>query len=466
MELTTGEIATCKTDLLSFSETMFKSKGHEFKRNWHHTLICSTLEKVLLGQIRRLIINIPPRYSKTELAVINFMAWSLGIVPESEFIHTSYSKRLAASNSWKVKSLCEDPVYKQIFPEMSIKDDTKARDEWRTDQGGIVYATGSGGTITGYGAGKMRDMFGGAIIIDDPHKASEANSEIIRQNVIDWFHETIESRCNSPTTPIILIMQRLHEEDLSGHLLDGGNGEVWNHLMIPALDDITGDALWEWKHTLGDLKRMERTNPYVYAGQYMQSPAPLGGGIFKNEWWKFYKVPPNYDWKIIVADTAQKEEEYNDFTVLQCWAYHEGNIYLLDQLRDRFESPELKTNVKAFWNKWVGSGIEVKGKLRCMYVEDKASGTGLIQDLRKETKIPVMPIERFKDKVTRAMDAAPYVSSGYVFLPEDAVWLSDYLAEMGRFTPLMTHKHDDQVDATIDAIEIMLRGPQSEAGTW
>jgi hypothetical protein len=268
-------------DLYFFSRWMFlKLRGYKWMQSPHHKIICDALMRVYRGECKRLIINIPPRYSKTELAVVNFMAWALGQNPDAEFIHTSYSTRLATNNAWKVRELVQSPDYLDIFPDTLLRNDSKAKDEWRTTAGGCVYATGSGGTITGYGAGKHRPEFGGAIIIDDPHKADEAKSDVIRQGVLEWFQNTLESRKNSPDTPIILIMQRLHENDLAGWLLNGGNGEEWEHICLPAIQE-DGSALWPEKHSREELDRMERAAPYVFAGQYLQRPAPPDGGVIK-----------------------------------------------------------------------------------------------------------------------------------------------------------------------------------------
>ena len=464
--LSTAERVECKTDLLAFTKASFAAiNGSEFIENWHHVRICEALERVVIGDIRRLIINMPPRYSKTELAVINFIAWSMGIFPDSEFIHASYSKRLATNNTWRARAVVESEIYREIFGKLSLREDSKAKDEWKTTNGGVVYAAGAEGTITGYGAGKMRPNFGGAIIIDDPHKASEANSEIRRDTVIDWFMTTMESRTNSTDTPIILVQQRFNKADLAGFLLGGGNGEHWEQLILPAIND-KNEPLWEHKHSLDQLRRIKKANPYVFAGQYMQEPSPLGGGIFKDEWWKFYEILPNVEYKIITADTAQKTAEHNDFSVFQCWGYFEGNIYLIDQLRGKWEAPDLRTQFKAFWNKHVGTGLQTVGRLRAAYIEDKASGTGLIQDLKKRQGIPVIAVGRSKDKVTRAMDMVSYVASGYVYLPQEAHWLSDYLEEFSSFTPLMRHAHDDQIDPTLDAIDILLRLSANRSDTW
>lgn len=453
MPMTPDEIATLRTDLLAFSQHMFQArKGTELLYNHHQKLICDELERVVIGKTKRLIINVPPRSGKTEIAVINFMAWCMGNWPDCEFIHASYSKRLATTNTWSARAIVEHEAYAEVFGKPQLRSDSNAKDEWRTQAGGIVYATGAEGTITGYGAGKMRKAFGGAIIIDDPHKAGEGNSDTMRQNVIDWFSTTMESRKNSNDTPIIVIMQRLHEMDLSGYLLDGGNGEQWRHVCIPAITP-EGESFWPGQFELENLQRMEKASPYVFAGQYMQRPAPIGGGLFKDAWWGFYSQVPELEYRVIYADTAQKTAEQNDYSVFQCWGKSKsGQAYLLDQLRGKWEAPELLVQARAFWQKH--RAVEGRGTLRAFKIEDKVSGTGLIQTLRREGA-PIQAIQRDRDKVTRAMDAAPSVEAGNVFLPRDAAWLSDFLAEASVFP---NGAHDDQLDPMMDAVSDMLLG--------
>ena len=450
--MTPSEIAENRTDLLTFTRTMFKArKGSEIKPNWHQEAICNALERVVIGDCKRLIINVPPRSGKTEIAVINFIAWCMGNFPDSEFIHSSYSKRLATANAYTVRAIMQHEKYLEVFGHTHMSGDSRAKDEFRTSQGGIVYATGAEGTITGYGAGKMREDFGGAIVIDDPHKAGEANSPTMRQNVLDWFATTMESRKNSRNTAIIVIMQRLHEEDLSGWLLAGGNGEQWEHLNIPALTEDE-QSFWPEQFDLETLHRIRDTNSYVFAGQYMQSPAPIGGGIFKDEWWQYYRVLPNIKYRTIYADTAQKTKEQNDYSVFQCWGMGEdGRIYLIDMVRGKWEAPELLVIAKAFWDKHKAEP-RIMGTLRQLKVEDKASGTGLIQQLRQK-KVPVVGIPRSIDKVSRAMDTAPHVQAGNVVLPQDSEWISDILNEATNFP---RGKFDDTLDPMMDAVSDML----------
>ena len=453
--LQADDYALLAAKLHNFSRYMFRSKRNiDMLDNWHQAKICKALQRVYTGRTTRLIINVPPRSGKTEVAVKAFIAWAMGLSPDSEFIHASYSKRLATANAYDIRAMMQHEAYKLVFPWLKLQDDSKAKDEFRTTAGGIVYATGAEGTITGYGASKMRDSFGGAIIIDDPHKAGEATSPVMRQSVIDWYQSTIQSRLNKPNGPIIIIMQRLHEEDLSGWLLNGGSGETWEHLVIPARDE-SGQSFWPEQFPPEMLDRLELTSPYVFAGQYMQRPAPIGGGIFKDEWWRFFDAMPPLKHRSIYADTAQKTKEQNDYSVFQCWGVTQDNqMVMLDMARGKWEAPELETMARAFWQKH--NSQTYYGPLRAFKVEDKVSGTGLIQKLKREG-IPIVPIQRNVDKVTRAFDAAPYIQSGNVYLMRSTPHLADFLAESAVFP---NGSHDDMIDATMSAISD-LTAPQS-----
>lgn len=448
--MTPNEQAANHQRLYKFARTIYRARtNQELLPNAHQVAICRRLEQVYTADIKRLIINVPPRSGKTEIAVKAFIAWTIGLVPDSEYIHASYSKRLATSNAYDIRAMMQHETYRAIFPWIKLQEDSKAKDEFRTSHGGIVYATGAEGTITGYGAGKMKDGFGGAIIIDDPHKAGEATSPIMRQNVIDWYQTTIQSRLNKPDTPIIVIMQRLHEEDLSGWLLNGGSGEHWDSLIIPARND-DGTSFWPEQFPPDMLDRLEASSPYVFAGQYMQRPSPLGGGIFKDEWWRFFDAMPPLKWRAIYADTAQKTKEQNDYSVFQCWGQTQtGQIVMLDMVRGKWEAPELETMARAFWKKHLSQTYH--GPLRAFKVEDKVSGTGLIQKLKREG-IPIIPIQRNVDKVTRAFDAAPYIQSGNVYIMSNIDHLSDFMSEASVFP---NGTHDDMIDAAMSAISDM-----------
>ena len=432
------DVAANMVSLLTFTETMFKArKGASIRRNWHQDEICNALERIVIGDCKRLIINIPPRSGKTEFAVVNFIAWCMGNWPDSEFIHASYSKRIAAANAYAVRHLMAHKTYQEIFPQVVLADDSKAKDEFRTEAGGLVYATGADGSITGVGAGKMRDVFGGAIVIDDPHKAGEANSEVMRANVRNWFTTTMESRKNNPDTPIVIIMQRLHEMDLSGWLLNGGNGEEWEHLNIPALTN-DGESFWEAQFPLDTLRRMERASPYVFAGQYMQRPAPLDGGIFKPgmlqtvdaipaeriTWvrgWdlgatvggdptagaKLGRLP---DGRLIIADMAHGDMGPDDRdAVIRNTTAADGASVLVSLPQDPGQA----------------------GKTQALHL------TRMLQGYRVKTS------PESGDKITRAEPFAAQVNVGNVLMLRGA-WNSPLVDEMRMFP---NGRHDDRIDA-------------------
>lgn len=225
---------------------------------------------------------------------------------------------------------------------------------------------------------------------------------------------------------------------------------------IPIEHNLPTGPLWPYKHTEAELEAMATADPYTYSAQYDQDPSKKGGNIFKGSMFQFYEIAPDYTWKAIFADTALKDGEKNDYTVFQCWAKYQGKIYLLDQFRERIKSIDLEDRFVMFWNK---HNTSIVVPLRAAYVEDKSSGIQLIQSIQRNGGIPIIGIPRHKSKVERAYNLVPWINSGLVYLPKNAQWLNDYIIEFERFSPLMNHKHDDQIDPTLDAIEHMLIKP-------
>lgn len=547
-------------DSLSFSRYFFMNReSRKYIVNGHHKVIADTKRRVFDGEIKRLIVNMPPGYSKTEEWVVNFMAEGLAINPQALFMHLSYSDDLALWNSTQCRDIVDSPEFQELFP-MKIRHDVSSKKKWYTQQGGGVYATSAGGQVTGFRAGRIIGLveedeeaqalqrqadrlerrihrwgnskkgrharrmlrrinrqldkrigqvadtdinlavedalaavaridklrtqglpeFWGALIIDDPIKPDDAFSDPLRLRINNRFMNTFKSRlAKESETPMILVMQRIHEQDPSGFLLSGGTGEKWYHLLlpveipedpitkwyprefthgIPIEYDLPPGPLWEAKHNQAQIDEMRKADPYTMASQYDQQPTNSKALIFKPEYWKYYTaLPENILLKRIYVDTAQKTEDHNDYTVLECWGYVPGmGILLLDLHREKLETPQLKSVIKEFWNKhkytkWVNPiGAQV------VKIEDKSSGSGLIQTLKQETNIPVEGIPRHRDKVMRALDCVHQVASGNVWLPADAEWLHDFKEECRKFTPLMTHRYDDQIDPMLDAIEDIL----------
>ena len=226
--------------------------------------------------------------------------------------------------------------------------------------------------------------------------------------------------------------------------------------IVPSTVPI-GDMLWPFKHTLEQYKTLESGDPYTTGSQMQQNPSPAGGGMFKEKYWRYYEVmPAGMDMIRIYGDTAQKTREHNDYSVFQCWGrVPNQGIYLLDQIRGKWEAPELESKLVEFWNKWKPTMYKPLGA-NLVKIEDKSSGSSLIQSIKKNYMIPIEPIQRNTDKVLRAMGVVKYFASGYIFLPLDVDWINDYKEEFRKFTPLMTHKHDDQIDPTMDAVEDLI----------
>ena len=305
------------------------------------------------------------------------------------------------------------------------------------------------------------------VILDDPLSADSANSEAKLEAVRLAFTETLPTRINNDQSAIVVVMQRLHEKDTSGVILDMGLPYV--HLCIPMRYErarhcttaigwsdprtVEGELMFPERFSEQQVQELERTlGSYGTAGQLQQRPAPRGGGIIKTEWWKYWTVLPALEFRFITADTAQKTGQENDYSVLQCWGRSTtGQAVLIDQIRGKWEAPDLLVHARAFWLKHQAG----KSPIRSMMVEDKVSGTGLIQSLRREG-VPVIPVQRSKDKISRAHDAAPFIESGNVLLPIDAPWLSDFLSEAETFPG---GSHDDQLDPAFDAISHVQRAP-------
>lgn len=385
-------------------------------------------------------------------------------MPSLRYVGTAHEEGLAIRDSRRCRDLIKSEWYQELWP-IELSRDLDGKREFGNTQKGVRQAR-SFTSLTG--------VRGDRVILDDPISADNANSEAKLEAARVTFTETLPTRVNSEKSAIVVIMQRLNEGDVSGVIMQMGLPYV--HLCIPMrfepdrrcttaigwTDPRTEEGELMFPERFGEkqVQELEATlGSYGSAGQLQQRPSPRGGGIIKTEWYRYWSVLPKLEYRAMFVDTAQKTKEENDYSVLQVWGRSTvGEAVLIDQLRGKWEAPELLVQARAFWLKHQKGAVSLRG----MYVEDKASGTGLIQTLRREG-IPIIAVQREKDKITRCYDAAPFIESGNVLLPNDAPWLSDFLTESATFP---SGAHDDQLDPMFDAIADIQVAPAANNSMW
>lgn len=434
-------------DLLEFLLWVFKYiYRRPFIVNWHHETLCRILMDVHSGKLCHTIINIPPRYSKTEIVVKIFVAWCYAKDFDCEFLHLAYSDDLALANSSAMKLIIESVEFQKLWP-LAFQKDSTAKKKWKTMAGGEMSAAASGGSVTGFGAGKIgAKSFKGALIIDDPLKPEDSNSPTLLNKINNRFPQTIKSRLNDRLTPMIVIMQRLNENDPTGFLLNNGTELKFTHVNLPAVNEdgpseydkrSKGDVLWPFKHTYEELEGMRLSDAMGFAGQYQQRPAPAEGNIFR--WFQFYAELPNtiisktHSW-----DFTFKSSKHSDYVVGQNWGdTKNGDHYLIDLVRAKMSFTESLQSIKLFAKK--------HNDYRCVLIEAKANGEAIIDSIKNEIK-NVIAINPTESKEERAQAVAPMFQAQKVYLPHPSIapWITDFINEHKVFP---NGKHDDQVDA-------------------
>lgn len=437
----------CENSLLFFARYIYKENhNRKFILSKHFEEIANFLEAVYRLEITRGIINLPPRYGKTELIIKIFTSWCIAKNHNSKFIHLSYSDSLALDNSAQTKEYIQSEAFQKLW-KMTLKKDAQSKSKWFNEYGGGMYATASGGAITGFGAGGTdENVFEGAILIDDALKPDDAFSEVKRNAVNNRYNNTIRSRTNNRNVPIIVVMQRLHEDDLSGFLLDGGSGEEWTHLCMPALDK-DNNPLWSDKHKFNELEEIRQADRYTFAGQYMQTPAPDEGGEWRKSWFQIVdkaELSPNIKWEMFI-DGAYTKDTKNDPTGIQVCGKHGNDLYIYSSIDKYLEMPALKSFIEPH--------IEALGiRVNHILVEPKASGKSLKQLLKKETRLNVSEIQTDfvkVSKIERARVSSTFIEGGRVFLVKGS-WNEHFLRQVATFP---NAKHDEHVDLTCYAIE-------------
>lgn len=465
-------IAEARKSLMGF--TLYTNPLYE--TGWFNELLSAELDHFLAeveaGNMPRLMIFAPPRSGKSEKASRRFPAYVLGRHPDWSVIACSYSSDLANRMSRDTQRIVDSKKYADVFPDTSLPSKRagaggaiRTAELWEVVNGkgeihgGSYRAAGVNGGITGQGMNIG--------IIDDPAKDYKtASSPTYQEAVIDWYDTTFFTRADPKINGIIIILTRWHQNDLAGQLLKKAEegGEQWRVVSFPMeaekeevhelngkkyLLRKPGEILFPERMPQGFVDKAKQRGSLVWNALYQQRPTAKGGGLIKSEWFGEYKELPPMKWRAVYGDTAQKTKEVNDFSVFEHWGIGvDGYMYLIDMIRGKWEADELKRRAVAFWS----SCRQLRnGPLRHMAIEDKASGTGLIQSIRKDALCPVKAIQRDKDKYTRLMDTQGFIESGYIKLPADKPFINDFLVEMEAINPEF-NTHDDQLDPMMDAI--------------
>ncbi len=452
----------------------FNSFGFQFNHNWHFRVLCKKLEEVILFVQRKdLVINIPPGSGKSEIVTIGMVAYGIGLDPSNKFIVTSYGLETAEVFTAQAKDILSEDWHKELFP-IVMDRSTNSKKHFKTSRKGEAIAAGTGGKVTGFRFGTAKGYYSGIGITDDPLKASDSSSDTKLKEAELFQNQSLANRKMTSAAIKIVVMQRLHEMDVAGCCLEAG----WDHLCLPAIvtreqlkefcDDVGEDykttdsykygdhkadeySLWNWKWSLRELREdrgdfiaegIQGCGGFVFSGQYMQTPAPDGGGILKDNWFVEYTALPTVQQKVFTIDSAWDSKTQSDPSVVQCWAKCANGIYLVDQIRGKWQFHELKKRIVTFYQKHNPTYV---------YIENKQSGIGLIQELKREHMMPVKKLQALKDKYSRAQDASPSVECGLVYLPHPSIapWIKDLRDEVKSFP---VGKHDDQVDCLVYAV--------------
>ena len=454
-----------------------------FVPGWHIDAIIDHLEAVTNGQIRNLLINVPPRHMKSLLVSVLWPAWEWIQHPERRWLYSSYAAILSIRDSVKCRTLIESPWYQARWADRyALASDQNTKMRFENNRSGYRIATSVGGTVTGEG--------GDRIVCDDPHNVGEVESDSVRKSTIDWFDVVMSTRVNDPRTASkVVVMQRCHQRDLSGHLLEQGG---WEHLRLPAEYEepkcVTSIGWTDPRKLPGELLWPDRFGPkeitdlkislgsYAAAGQLQQRPSPAGGGIFKRHWFRFWQPPganlppivvrfPDGTQRPIIAEAIGKVEEHaqswdcafkdldtSDFVVGQVWGRLGSAFLLLDQVRARMDCPTTAKAVRDLSAKWRYCSAKL--------IEDKANGSAVIQMLQRE--IPgLLPVNPGGGKVARAAGVSPLIEAGNVYLPHPAYapWVEDFIEECAAFP---NGAHDDQVDAMTQLLLRWNMAPQEQ----
>lgn len=422
--------------------------AQEYVHNWHIDTMCEYLQAVSRGEVTRLLVNVPPGAMKSLLLCVMFPAWEWTRKPHLKYLGASHTEESAIRDNNKMRYLIKSEWFQSMWG-VELKEDMKTKFE-NTNMGFRQCCASTSLT------GKRADR----VIFDDPHSVEGAKSSVKRAETVRIFKETVTTRLINPiSSAIIVIMQRLHEEDMSGVIIKEELG--YEHLCLPMEYDpkrvyasslgfidprnVEGELLFEKRFPKEVVERDKKAmGSQAVAGQFQQTPVADGGNIFDIEWFKEYSAVRRYNKLTISIDTAQKEGILSDYSVFEIYGEHEGGHDLIEVVRKRLNYPKLKVEALKILDKFSDERFYNSNPLLTVLIEDKSSGVSLIQDLQSETNYAIIPILPEKDKLTRASTCSPLVEAGKVYLDKNAYWYEEFKNEVMMF-PNSTH--DDQVDA-------------------
>ena len=505
-----------------FSKWCFQIQmGSVFQEQDFHQIIFDGCQKVINGEIDRLIVTIPPRHSKTQILSIFLPLYSFCHNPTAHNIITSYGDDIVAESSGYIRQIMTDDLFQKIFPTVRIDPAKRSLERWGTTKSGVMHAIATGGKMTGKGAGSLAPVYSGVFVVDDAIKPKDAYSNAVRTEINDRFDNTFMSRLANDgvytdkegverecaRTPMVIIMQRVHDDDLVGYLLRGNSTDkyVWMNIpgivtpecgtqdwydsiikrqaythAVPYLYDLgrgEGEsALWPSRKSLESLRAMRKANPYTFNSQYMGDPSAKGTGVIKEEWWREFDTIPVklIRYTFMTGDTASTSKTYSDPSVLMFWGVtKDQRLLMLDATIGKWETPELKLEIERFWKKhrditkWPG---RYQMRPRALYLEDKSSGQFLNQQFARDGKVRTLAVPRDKsgpDKFARFLNTVPYFAAEQIEFLAGHQHLPYIQREVFGMTSLGSGTgNDDVCDNIADAAVIAFANRQANYQDW
>lgn len=503
-----------------FSKWAFELQmGFKFQMQDFHSIIFEFCQQIVNGVIDRGIVCIPPRHSKTQILSIFLPLYSFCNNPSSHNIITSYADDVVAESSGYIRQILLEPLFQKIFPALRIDANKRSLERWGTSRSGVMHAVPTGGKMTGKGAGSLSTTYSGCFVVDDAIKPKDAYSAPVRKEINDRFDNTFMSRLANdgvvtgengeqikcPRTPMVIIMQRVHDDDLVGHILRGGSADKYVFLNIPGI--VTPDcgsaewykklctkqaythalpylydlkrgpgesALWPSRKSLESLIAMRIATPYTFNSQYMGEPTARGTGLIVEDWWNEWTEIPKDDVirAFMTADTASTKQDYSDYSVICLWYLTKRNELLLADVElGKYETPELKKMIEEFWKKHTTLDLRYPMLLpTALYMEDKSSGQFLNQQFTRDGNVRVLPIPKDKssgDKTARFLNTVPYFAQGRILVPAEHKHKAHVMREvLGMTGEGSGTGNDDVIDNFSDAVVVAFSAPSANYGAW